>query len=359
MQPIRIGVVGCGAIAQIQHLPNLSALPDLFHICAVCDVSESLANRMARIYDVDGAYTRMEVMLGEADLDAVLLCQTDPKVDAARMILAAGKHLFIEKPVAFVPEDVDELVAAAREVGVIAQAGYMKVFDPAFLRLFDEVNALGDSIRFVQVNHLHTDNAHHLAAYDLIRPHDLPADGAQRMQQAREADLLRAIGSIAQDSGARRAFFHLAGSMIHDLYGLRQLFGPIKKVVSAEIWNNGDGISTLLDCGDGIRCAATWVELPEIRYFHETLEVYGDDRGLILTYPTGFAREIATLTVRGADASGNGAQWQPEIEGETAFISELRHFHACIAEGVSCRASLADARHDVQLVTDIVRAAQR
>ena len=365
MKQIRLGIVGCGAIAQIQHLPNLRALSDEFRLAAVCDVSAVLAHRMAAQYAVEAAFTDIDEMLAGANLDAVLLCQTDPKVDAARKVVAAGKHLFIEKPVAFVPQDVDELVEAASHAGVVAQAGYMKIFDPAFQRLEAEVEPLRDSIRFVQINHLHTDNAHHLAAYDLVRPTDLlgqtpeqqpdASSDAATPLQAREADAMRAIGEVS--SGSRRAFFHLAGSMIHDLYGLRRLFGPVQKVVSAQIWNEGDGISTIFDCGHGIRCAATWVELRDIRYFHESLEVYGDDRGLILTYPTGFARDMATLTIRGPDAAGSAAQWQPEIEGEIAFVAELRHFHACVTSGETCRASLADARHDVQLVVDVIGAA--
>ena len=366
MKQIRIGIVGCGAIAQIQHLPNLRALSDAFRLAAVCDVSGGLVRQRAAQYDIEDTFTDIDEMLAGANLDAVLLCQTDPKIDAARKVLAAGKHLFIEKPVAFVPEDVDELVEAANHNRVVAQAGYMKIFDPAFQLLETEVESLRASIRFVQINHLHTNNAHHLAAYDLVRPTDLfdgssdaqpnaSSHAAARLQQVREADALRAIGEVSP--GSRRAFFHLAGSMIHDLYGLRQLFGPVQKVVSAEIWNEGDGISTILDCGHGIRCAATWVELRDIRYFHESLEVYGDDRGLILTCPTGFALEMATLTIRGPDAAGSAAQWQPNIEGKSAFVAELRHFHACITSGEPCRASLADARHDVQLVVDMVKTA--
>ena len=355
MTQIRIGVVGCGAIAQVHHLPNLLALGDLFRLGAVCDLSPSLAGQMADRVGLDTFYTDIDTMLARSSIDAVLLCQTDPKTAAARSVLGAGKHLFIEKPVGFVPQDVDDLADLAQTAGLVAQAGYMKLFDPAFEAMALEVARLQDTIRFVQINHLHTNNAHHLAAYDLIRADDLPAAAPGALEAARQADLQRALGSAA--TAGRRAFFHLAGSMIHDLYGLRALFGPVRRVVSAEIWNDGDGISTVLDCGDGIRCAATWVELMDIRYFHETLEVYADDRGLILTHPTGFARDLATLTLRGPDASGAAAQWQASIEGEIAFVRELRHFHACIAQGETCRASLAAARHDVQLVIDITRVA--
>lgn len=366
MKQIRIGIVGCGAIAQIQHLPNLRALSDAFRLAAVCDVSGGLVRQMAAQYDVEDTFTDIDEMLAGANLDAVLLCQTDPKIDAARKVLAAGKHLFIEKPVAFVPEDVDELVEAANHNRVVAQAGYMKIFDPAFQLLETEVESLRASIRFVQINHLHTNNAHHLAAYDLVRPTDLfdgssdaqpnaSSHAAARLQQVREADALRAIGEVSP--GSRRAFFHLAGSMIHDLYGLRHLFGPPDQVASTEVWNGGLGITTVLRWNDGPRCAATWVELERIRHFRETLEIYSGDRGVILSYPTGFSRGmLSEVTLRAVDDTGSPYQLRPGIDWESPFVAELRHFHACITQNEVCRTPLAEARHDVQLVVDITRA---
>ena len=63
---------------------------------------------------------------------------------------------------------------AADLAGVIAQAGYMKVYDPAFETAKAEVDGMAD-IRYVQVNHLHPDNRLHLRQYRLKRFDDLPA----------------------------------------------------------------------------------------------------------------------------------------------------------------------------------------
>lgn len=38
---------------------------------------------------------------------------------------------------------------------------------------------------------------------------------------------------------------------------------------------------------------------------------------------------------------------------ESAFSAELRHFHACITEGLPCRMPITEARHDIQLIIDI------
>ena len=124
---------------------------------------------------------------------------------------------------AFVPEDVDRMARAAAGAGVVAQAAYMKLYDPAFRLLEREVEAMEEP-RFAQVNHLHTDNRHHLAHFRLRRADDLPDSALREGAALRDADAARALGDAP--GPARSAFFHLAGSMIHDLYGLRHLFGP-------------------------------------------------------------------------------------------------------------------------------------
>ena len=351
---LRIGVVGCGAVAQVQHLPNLAFLREEFEIAGLCDLSATLARSAAEEYHVPAWFTDLRDLLA-ADLDAVLLCQSDPKVSAALEVLASGRHLLIEKPVAFVPEDVDRMASAAADAGVVAQAAYMKLYDPAFRLLEREVRAMGER-RFAQVNHLHTDNRHHLAHFRLRSAADLPDSALRERATQRDTDAARALGDVP--GHVRSAFFHLAGSMIHDLYGLRHLFGPPERVAATEIWSGGLGISTILGWAGGLRGAATWVELERIRHFRETLEVYGPERGVILSYPTGFSRGLLSeVVIRGVSEEGEPFERRPAVDWESPFVAELRHFHACVTEGEVCRTPLGEARHDVQLVVDIARGA--
>ena len=350
---LRIGVVGCGAVAQVQHLPNLAFLREEFEIAGLCDLSPTLARSAAEEYHVPAWFTDLRDLLA-ADIDAVLLCQSDPKVGAALEVLASGRHLLIEKPVAFVPEDVDRMAGAAADAGVVAQAAYMKLYDPAFRLLEREVEAMGER-RFAQVNHLHTDNRHHLAHFRLRSAADLPESALRERAAQRDADAARALGDVP--GHVRSAFFHLAGSMIHDLYGLRHLFGPPERVAATEIWNGGLGISTILGWTGGLRCAATWVELERIRHFRETLEVYGPERGVILSYPTGFSRGLLSEVVIRGVSEGEPFERRPAVDWESPFVAELRHFHACVTKGEVCRTPLAEARHDVQLVVEIARGA--
>jgi predicted dehydrogenase len=357
MAPVRLGIVGCGAIAQIQHLPNLASLQDEFSVEVVCDAAPGLARAVAAEFRIPRWVSDPRELLASG-VEAVLLCHTDPKTEVAVAALEAGKHLFIEKPVCYSLQEADRMIEAARRAGTVAMAGYMKVYDPAFERARREVARM-PHLRFIQIHHYHTDNSHHLSQFRLHRaPGDLPASLREATAQARREAVCQAIGDVPPD--AEGAFFRLAGSMIHDLYGLRHVAGPAARVLNTEIWNDGWGISTLLECAGGARCAATWVELRDVRDFKETLEVCGDDRRVLLSYPTGFARGIlSTLEIQALDGEGHPVTLRPAIEWESAFVRELRHFHACITHHEPPRTPLEDARFDVALIIDIIRAARR
>ena len=351
MKRVRIGVVGCGAIAQVHHLPNLTALPDQFEVAGVCDVSPSAAADAARRFRVPRHVTDYRDLLA-ADVDALLLCHTDPKTEAAVAALEAGKHLFIEKPICFSLPEIDAMIAAQRAAGTVAQAGYMKVYDPAFELAQRAVREMGE-IRFVQVTHLHPDNRLHLRQFDLRRFDDYPAAATARTRAARGAAFRQAIGDAAPE--VRRAFRLLAGSMIHDLYTMRSLLGLPRAVVSTEIWRAGRAVTFTLAYPDGARGVASWVDLPELWDFKETLEVYGDGHRVLLSYPTGFARGIlSSVVIQGTDRHGTACRTEPAVAWESPFTRELRHFHASIVHGTPNRTPLAAARDDVSLIIDII-----
>ncbi|MDY7525827.1 Gfo/Idh/MocA family oxidoreductase [Sphingomonas sp. 10B4] len=113
---IRIGIVGVGKIARDQHIPVLDASPDFDLVTA--------ASRHGRI-EHGVTHTTIEEMLAAEDIDAVSLCQP-PQVrfEAARLAIAAGKHVFLEKPPGATLSEVDLLHALARDKGVTLFASW-------------------------------------------------------------------------------------------------------------------------------------------------------------------------------------------------------------------------------------------
>jgi predicted dehydrogenase len=124
---IRIGVIGCGEVAQTIHLPSFRDLSDLFAVTALCDVSP-------RVLDAVGDQWRDAVRLADyralierSDVDAVLIA--NPHVyhaDVALAAMAAGKHVFVEKPMCITLAEADALLAAEAKSGVTVQVGYMR-----------------------------------------------------------------------------------------------------------------------------------------------------------------------------------------------------------------------------------------
>lgn len=353
MTPVKMGVIGCGAIAQVHHMPNLSELPDLFDVTAVCDVSPGAAAYVANKYHVPHHFTDYRDLLA-ADVDAVLLCQSDPKTQVAVDAFAAGKHVFIEKPMCFSLQETDAIIAAHQAAGTVGQVGYMKVYDPAYEYALAQVQQM-DNIRFIQVNHLHPNNDLHVRQFDVRRFDDVPAAAVAATQAARQAARQEAIGDVPPH--VERAFHLLSGSMIHDLYGMRTMLGLPVRIVSSEIWFDGRAFSMTLEYANGARCVASWVDLPDLWDFKETLEVYGDDKRVIVSYPTGFSRGIlSTVTVQGIDPAGVTYRQEPTIDWESAFSREMRHFHDCIVNRVDCRTPVESARDDIGFIIDVIEA---
>src|SRR5713101_9674740 len=99
--PLRVAVVGCGGIAQMMHLPTLAERPDLFAVTALADVNRATLEAVAGRYGVAAASTDYREVVGRDDVDAVLLLASGSHREPALAALAAGKHLFVEKPLGF------------------------------------------------------------------------------------------------------------------------------------------------------------------------------------------------------------------------------------------------------------------
>ena len=72
-QRLRVGVIGCGVIAEVMHLPHLNDLDDLFELRAVCDISRDKAEACARRFGAPSVYESWQDMLATETLDVRLL----------------------------------------------------------------------------------------------------------------------------------------------------------------------------------------------------------------------------------------------------------------------------------------------
>jgi predicted dehydrogenase len=147
MDRVNVGLIGAGWMGQL-HARVLSRLPGA-QLVAVADRDPGRARTAAALAPGCTAYHSWDDLLADPRVEAVSICtpdtlHRDPVVAAAR----AGRHVFLEKPIAATLGDADAMVAACDAAGVRLGIGFLLRFDPRFRQVKDllEGGALGDPI---------------------------------------------------------------------------------------------------------------------------------------------------------------------------------------------------------------------
>ncbi|CAN7609376.1 Gfo/Idh/MocA family oxidoreductase [Paenibacillus sp. LjRoot153] len=128
----RIGIIGCGGIANGKHLPSLSKLSNV-ELVAFCDIIQESAATAAAKYGIEGALVCEDYkeVLQDATIDIVHVLT--PNISHAEISIAAleaGKHVMCEKPMAKTAEDAKRMVETAKRTGKKLTIGYNNRFRP-------------------------------------------------------------------------------------------------------------------------------------------------------------------------------------------------------------------------------------
>ena len=131
---LRVGIVGCGKIAD-GHAEVLAYLPGA-ELVAVCDREPILAEQLAVRFRVPKWYADAEEMLGSERLDVVHIT-TPPAVHLllTKQSVAAGAHVFLEKPLAMREAEARELIEVVERAGRRLSINYWPNFDPPAMEL--------------------------------------------------------------------------------------------------------------------------------------------------------------------------------------------------------------------------------
>lgn len=149
---IRLALIGAGSFARSTHLPNLAHLRDRFSLAALVGRSGARAVALARQYNAARAVTDYREVLADPEVDAVLICtRHDLHAQIASEALSAGKHVFLEKPVALTVVEIEKLEGLLRHLyakpdAPILFVGYNRRYSPCARRLHellaDRINPL-------------------------------------------------------------------------------------------------------------------------------------------------------------------------------------------------------------------------
>ena len=145
---IRVGIIGCGGIANAKHMPALAQLPDV-EMVAFCDIKIERAQKALLEYGAAGAraYSNFHTLLAHENIDVIHVCT--PNISHAVISIAAleaGKHVMCEKPMAKTSAEAQAMVDAAQRTGKKLTIGYQNRFrkDSRYLHQVCENGDLGE-----------------------------------------------------------------------------------------------------------------------------------------------------------------------------------------------------------------------
>jgi predicted dehydrogenase len=340
-KPLALGIIGCGAIAQISHIPCALEYGEKFRLLAVSEVAPGVLQTVAEHYRIPGAYPDYRDLLARRDIEAVIICHSGSHHDSILAALEAGKHVFTEKPVAWNLREVEEVAARAKASDRILQVGYHKLYDPAFAYAKKEVQDMPD-LALCRITMLHPANELGLSPHRIRRGDGVIAEGhvdpgswEAQVSMQREglsggalAPLVdEALGSRKTDPRLRLAYGILTLSIIHHVYTMFGFLGEPLRVVSTDIWRDGLSIHILAEYPADRRCTIDWHFLSHLKDYQEEYAFYGNFKRVIMRLPSPYFFNFPSpVTIQGGEGE---LAWEKKVivSYEEAFRKELLAFH--------------------------------
>jgi predicted dehydrogenase len=351
MQPLRVGIVGCGEVTQIMHLPSLYQLADRFTVTALCDISNVVLEGVADHWNIARRLRDYRELVRQSDVDVVLI--TNPNAHHAEVVLAAieaGKHVLVEKPMCLTLRDADSISTRRQKAGVIVQVGHMRRYAPAFVEACRLVRQM-DNICLARVHDVLGRNALIINPTSrVIRGTDLSKDVAASTVSLQDQMVLEAIGEAPDE--IKSAYLLLLGLSTHDISAMRELLGMPKQVLYAAQRQRGMYLSAAFDYGSYICHFETGVDI--IPRFDAHLEVFSQDKVVRVQYDTPYVRNLPIrLTVTSANEKGVTEQIDHPAWGDP-FVAEWEALFDNITNRHDPKTSPEDFRQDLELFKAMV-----
>ncbi|MDQ3685165.1 MAG: Gfo/Idh/MocA family oxidoreductase [Acidobacteriota bacterium] len=130
MAKLRVGLIGCGRIAQLVHLPLLMRLPEV-ELAALAESDPARREEAARRAPRAAIHPTHVELLADSSVEAVLICLPNAlHAEATIAALKAGKHVYLEKPLATDVGDARTVLHVWRRSGLVGMIGFNYRFNP-------------------------------------------------------------------------------------------------------------------------------------------------------------------------------------------------------------------------------------
>lgn len=362
-QKIRVGVVGAGEVTQVVHVPTLRFLSDQYQVTAICDVSREAAEHTATKWNIAHVYTSSSEMVKQDDIDLILIANSDEyHASCAIEAAQAGKHVFIEKPMALTRSEATKIQEAAKQNNVKIFVGYMRRYAPAF-QTFKKLLAESGPIRHAIVKDIVGPNAFFVSQSGTDPKKfgsDIPAQASKDRAARAEAILPEALGDDKKASDKRLGFvYRLLGSLgSHDLSFMREgLGGKPDKCTSAFASHDGMFISASFEYtnaggskGSDKLSVLYTTGIHNVGVFESFLEVFTDDRVLRIDIDTPYVKGLPiNVTVKENDKEGQYSERIIRPTYQDAYTTEFLDLHQALTTGKDLKTTPEDAMEDLDI----------
>jgi predicted dehydrogenase len=368
--PLRVGVIGCGAIAQIMHIPHLVEYEERFSLVALSDVDRGTLNAVGDRYAVSSRYTDYRELLARDDVDAVVICHGGSHRDSTIAALNANKHVFVEKPLTWNLREAEEVAARAARGDRIVQLAYHKLYDPAFAYAKEQVRQMRD-LGFLRITVLHPVNELGLSPHrirrgggTIIEGHVDPGTWEHQLEMqlaafaAGETGALvdEALGARKEDNRLRLGYGIICSSIIHQIYTLYGFLGEPKRVIHADLWREGFSFHALVEYSGDLQVTLDWHFLSNLVDYREEYAFFGNFERVMLQFPSPYYRNFPSpVIVQGGEGE---LAWEKRVtvSYEEAFRNELLAFHDNVRQNNTPISSVSDALKHSQFIQQLIDA---
>ena len=332
MGKVKLGVIGCGLASDILYGPAFEYM-EKGELTAVMDTNAERAKVLQERHGVKRAYTNLEGILNDGNVDAVMVL-TPPQHHLAPVVAAAKaeKHIFCEKPMARTVEEADEMIGTCEASGVKLMTVFMKRFNWSFQR----VKELIDEGRLGQVFEVR-------ARWDNVKVSG-PSGDAFRMT-------VESGGGMIQEDGS------------HPFDVCRWWLGDVSEVTAHAIIAAPEHHPT-----EDVGCVVLRHESGAMSTLHvtglthaageESYEIFGTGGTLVMRWLSHSTStlEPASMTLyensRTATDLTLDAPWHPsqKIREDWQYLRALEHFCQCILNDEEPQPNSADGRAIVEIV---------
>ncbi|XAO24836.1 hypothetical protein I312_103647 [Cryptococcus bacillisporus CA1280] len=340
---LNVAVIGAGEVAMCIHLPTLTLMSHMYEVMAIVDVSKQAVEHCARKFNIPRTFTDVGDMLAAcSDADVVVMCHSDE--------FHAGKHVFIEKPMAQTLREADEIEAARLASGKLVFVGYMRRYATAFLRVKKVVQELDPA----EINYdgIISQNATFPQQFS-----DIPTEASaeRRRVATSQFEELTGLDFMAPVSQYIRACkFHISP---HDLSLMRELFGVPQQVISAIPSARGNFIAILFQYEGFVVAYETppWTSVLNKGESSSPLTRKPPHCRQWLMFRPYIKGLPITATILSRHPDGDFSQETIRPTYEDYYTLQFKEMYRCLVDGAAIKTTVLDSREDIALTGDILQ----